>query len=73
MSARGLFPRYIADLLRVVYSAGVGVFPKGRRRQINAVFFTIGMHVDAIFVFVWTRWYVASRSVFPIRVHLKDI
>ena len=26
------------------------------------------MHVDAIRVFAWMRWYVASRYVFPIKV-----
>ena len=27
---------------------------------------TIAMHVDAVCVFAWTRWYAALRSVFPI-------
>ena len=52
----------------VVYSAGTGVVPKGRCRWIKPSFPTIAMHVDAVFMFAWMRWYASSRSIFPIRM-----
>ena len=61
MSKRGSFPSSIAASLVVVYSAGVSVVPKGRIRQRKAGFSTIGMHVDAIFPFAWTRRYAALQ------------
>ena len=50
----------------VVYYAGEGVAPKGRRKQIKAGLPTIAMHVAAICAFVWMHRYTASRSVLPI-------
>ena len=58
------FPSSIAASLTVVYSAGVGVVPKGNLRQIKASLSTIAMHVDAFFAFACIQRQAASRSVF---------
>ena len=49
------FPRSISNLLTVIYSAGVGVVPKGNQRQIKASLSTIYIQVKAIVVFalIW--------------------
>ena len=57
--------------MMVVYYSCVGVVPKVRLRQRNAGFYTIGIHVDVIFAFAWTRRYAASRSVFPIIMNFE--
>ena len=71
MSARRLFPRSVSASLMMVYYDGAGVLPKGRRRQKKAGFPTIVIHVSAICAFLWTRWYAASRYVFPITMRLE--
>ena len=48
-------PGYIDDFLTVVYSASVGVVPKGNLRQIRDSFSTIAMQVDAVVAFAWIR------------------
>ena len=68
MFTRRSFPRSIYASLIVVYSSGAGVVPNGILRKINARFSTISMHVDTIWEFVWIFWYVAPRSVFPIKM-----
>ena len=68
VSTSRLFKRLTDASLMVVYSSGAGVVTNGRLRQRKASFPTITMHVDAICVFVWTRQYASSRSVFPIRM-----
>ena len=52
--------------LMVVYSASVGVVPKGRDRQRKASVPTIAMHVNNFCAFTWTCPYAAPRSVFSI-------
>ena len=48
-------PRYIAASPTVVYSAGVGVVPKGDLRQRKASSFTIAFHVDTVVEFSCIR------------------
>ena len=71
VSSRRSFPRFIAESLMVVYSAGAGVVPKGRCRQRKASFTTIAMHVNATCAFMWTRRYAAPRSVSPIGMRFE--
>ena len=55
----------------LIYSAVEGVVLKGRHRKRKASLHTIAMHVDAIYVFAWTRQYAASRSFFLIRMRFE--
>ena len=43
-------PRSIATSLTVIYSAGAGVVPKGKLKQIKSSWYTIAMHVNVIVV-----------------------
>ena len=49
------FPRSIVNALKVVYSAGAGVVPKGNNRQINASSSTIAINFDAVvaLAYIW--------------------
>ena len=69
--ARRLSPYPIDASLMVVYSDGEGVVPKVGCIQIKTSFPTIVMLVTTICEFALTKWYAASRSVFPIRIHFK--
>ena len=71
MSTRRLLPTLNAASLMVVYSAGAGVVPKGRRRQRKDIFPTILIHVAAICEFAWMRRYAALRSVLPITMRFE--
>ena len=63
-----MFPRSIAALRTVVYSAGAGVVPKGNRRQKNSSSSTISIQVHAVVAFACIRRYALSRYIFPIRI-----
>ena len=63
------FPRSIAALLIFVHYDGVGVVPKGNRRQRKASLSIIAMQVDVVVVFAWIWPLAASRFVFPINIH----
>ena len=61
----------ISSSSMVVYYAGVGAMPKGKRRQRNASPTTIVMRVDVIFPFTWILRYSASMPVFFVRMYFK--
>ena len=70
-SVRRLFPRSIFDSLILVYYTSAGVVQKGRTSHKKAIFTTIEMYVDEIFVLAWTCRYAASRYMLPIRMHYE--
>ena len=72
LSLRRSLPRPISASFNVVYSAGAGVVPRGELRHRRVRLSKMAMHVDAIRVFAWMRWYAASISGFPIRTCFDD-
>ena len=58
-----LFPRSIAAFLKVVYSSGAGVVPKGNHRQRKSSLSTIDMQVYPVVAFAWTWTQPTARSM----------